>query len=182
MKNSTLQKGFTLIELIVVIVILGVLAVTAAPRLINMSDDAHLAVTRAEYAAFRSAVNLVHSKYLIKQTSPLEIASGISLPMTSEGYPLGTGSTMTRCADIWNKLLADPQAITAANSFTTDLDAGWYYLGTADICAYGKSLGGESFQDGNMAHFVYFLTDYSVSFGGITYAGKAGDVVLYNAS
>ena len=34
------QGGFTLIELVVVIVILGILAVTAAPRFLNLQDDA----------------------------------------------------------------------------------------------------------------------------------------------
>lgn len=34
------QGGFTLIELVVVIVILGILSVTAAPRFLNLQDDA----------------------------------------------------------------------------------------------------------------------------------------------
>ena len=39
------QGGFTLIELVVVIVILGILAVTAAPRFLNLQDDARNAVS-----------------------------------------------------------------------------------------------------------------------------------------
>ena len=40
MKN---QAGFTLIELVIVIIILGILAVTAAPKFLNLQDDARLA-------------------------------------------------------------------------------------------------------------------------------------------
>jgi len=40
------QKGFTLIELIIVIVVLGILAVTAAPQFINFSSDARTSTVK----------------------------------------------------------------------------------------------------------------------------------------
>ncbi|MDO6496773.1 type II secretion system protein [Photobacterium sanguinicancri] len=58
MKN----KGFTLIELVIVIVILGILAVTAAPRFLNVQRDARIAALNGFKGAFYAADGLVMSK------------------------------------------------------------------------------------------------------------------------
>lgn len=49
------QKGFTLIELVMVIVIIGILAVTAMPNFINLSGDAQQAATDGVASALGSA-------------------------------------------------------------------------------------------------------------------------------
>ncbi len=59
------QQGFTLIELVVVIIILGILAVTAAPKFINLQGDARVSVLNGAKASIQSANSLVYSKAVI---------------------------------------------------------------------------------------------------------------------
>ncbi|QIZ77917.1 prepilin-type N-terminal cleavage/methylation domain-containing protein [Ferrimonas lipolytica] len=59
------QKGFTLIELVVVIVILGILAAVAAPKFIDISSDARIATLNGVEGALKSGNELVHSKALV---------------------------------------------------------------------------------------------------------------------
>lgn len=56
------EQGFTLIELIVVIVILGILAVTAAPKFMNLTSDANSAVVKGLARAIRSASQTIYAK------------------------------------------------------------------------------------------------------------------------
>lgn len=64
MKTFHRQAGFTLIELIVIIVILGILAATALPNFINISSDARKVALNGLAGSIKSTVALVQGKYI----------------------------------------------------------------------------------------------------------------------
>ena len=179
-KNKNNSQGFTLIELIIVIVILGILAVTAAPRLVDYSEDANDAVTVAKLSGFKSGVGLLHAKYMVRRTTPITIGN-ISVDFTADGWPTGSTNDSAGCADIWNKVFTEAEAINVAADFGSVLSEGWNAFAYADLCGYIKSDGnGEAVFNSTSPHFVYYKADFSYSGGGYNYEGKAGDVFIYN--
>jgi MSHA pilin protein MshA len=90
-KNSA-QAGFTLIELIVVIVILGILAATALPKFMGMGGDARVATLSAAVGSIRTTNSLVHGRWLINPsaTQTLEDIT-VNVDATS-GYPTASAN------------------------------------------------------------------------------------------
>ncbi|MBU0681193.1 MAG: prepilin-type N-terminal cleavage/methylation domain-containing protein [Proteobacteria bacterium] len=59
------ERGFTLIEMIVVIILLGLLSSMAIPYYLNMQTEAKIAATKGKLAAIRGGIELAHAKILV---------------------------------------------------------------------------------------------------------------------
>ncbi|WP_318433350.1 type II secretion system protein [Photobacterium leiognathi] len=60
------QVGFTLIELVIVITILGIVTVTAAPKFLNISSDARVAVLNGIAGSIKTINTIVNTKAIIQ--------------------------------------------------------------------------------------------------------------------
>lgn len=110
------QKGFTIIELIVVILLLGILTATALPRFLDVTDEAHAAVASAVAGGLQTGNALFRAGYIASG----QPAAGTVVPTfgdgtlagSADGYPAGlTGETVIAdsadCINIYKKLLQD---------------------------------------------------------------------------
>lgn len=96
------QKGFTLIELVVVIIILGILAVTAAPKFINLQSDARVSALQGVKGALQGANSLYYSKAALAGIEKKE-ANNAGVPPTGtvvEGVTLNYGYIQATQAEI----------------------------------------------------------------------------------
>ncbi len=100
MKVKANQQGFTLIELVVVIVILGILAVTAAPKFIDLTSDAKSSVVQAVRASLSSARDLAHAKALVRGNLGDDMSIAGETISFANGYPTAAGIALLMDVDI----------------------------------------------------------------------------------
>ena len=125
MPHKTNQKGFTLIEIIAVLVILGILAAVAVPKYIDLQTESKKKAAQGQVAEMKSTLNLAYANYFIKNGAKPTGAQAV----TEAGFTSGTAATVGTAPDIWNVKLT-----AAANAVTVDIID---YNGDTDYVATG---------------------------------------------
>ncbi|NWO04396.1 MAG: prepilin-type N-terminal cleavage/methylation domain-containing protein [Alteromonadaceae bacterium] len=129
MKAQRKNRGFTLIELVVVIAILAILAAFALPRFAQLSEQAHQSSIKGTSGALSAGVALVKAQWVSNgSTSAVAIVEGFGdfgtgegVAVNDSGWPISTSGiaatpNQARCVEIWEGVMQSNAPAVARNA------------------------------------------------------------------
>jgi MSHA pilin protein MshA len=124
MRATRNQQGFTLIELVVVITILGILAAFAVPRFVSLQSQARSAATQAMAGSIRSGAAMAHALWMAGGGTAANVTMEGNSVAIANGYP-----TLTSIGDVLNDNSSDQTGFAFDGSASP---AVWKKAGVAD--------------------------------------------------
>ena len=121
------QQGFTLIELVMVIVILGILAATALPKFVDMTKSARISTLKGLEGAIQGAKSITRAAYLIAPAATVTLSDTTTVAVVNTsgaanaGYPLATAPGIAAAIDMSTDFVAS-YATTGGNVATFTLN------------------------------------------------------------
>ena len=112
------NKGFSLVELIVVVLIMGIIAVALAPQVMKWVDKSRENTTKSQREALQSAIQVAYADY---QSENGKIASGVGVP---SGIVLNSTSALNSVSTGLNACVME----VLGNEVPTDADGGYFTI------------------------------------------------------